>query len=236
MRKFAVFDIDGTLIRWQLYHAIADELVKLGFTDAEDYQIVKDARLKWKRREEHEAFRAYEIQLVRAYETVLTKLTFEQFEKAAIAVFEEYKDQVYTYTRALIKELKAKGYLLFAISGSQIEIVEKIANHYGFDDCVGTLYERGKTGFTGKVDVTRLGKHLILQQLANKHSATYKGSVGVGDTESDITMLEAVDQPIAFNPTKQLLDHAMAKNWTIVVERKNVVYSLSNKGQRYQLD
>ena len=29
-RPFAVFDIDGTLIRWQLYHSIADTLARLG--------------------------------------------------------------------------------------------------------------------------------------------------------------------------------------------------------------
>ena len=28
-RPFAVFDIDGTIIRWQLYHALADELASL---------------------------------------------------------------------------------------------------------------------------------------------------------------------------------------------------------------
>ncbi len=27
-QPFAVFDIDGTIIRWQLYHALADELAK----------------------------------------------------------------------------------------------------------------------------------------------------------------------------------------------------------------
>ena len=27
-RPFAVFDIDGTLIRWQLYHAVADDMAK----------------------------------------------------------------------------------------------------------------------------------------------------------------------------------------------------------------
>ena len=41
MNKFAVFDIDGTLIRWQLYHAIADELAKSGHIDAETYTVEK---------------------------------------------------------------------------------------------------------------------------------------------------------------------------------------------------
>src|SRR3546814_11785501 len=28
MKKFAVFDIDGTLIRWQLYHAVVETVAK----------------------------------------------------------------------------------------------------------------------------------------------------------------------------------------------------------------
>jgi phosphoserine phosphatase len=44
-KKFAAFDIDGTLIRWQLYHAIADNLVKLGFIAPVKFQEIKDARI-----------------------------------------------------------------------------------------------------------------------------------------------------------------------------------------------
>lgn len=234
-RPFAVFDIDGTLIRWQLYHAIADAMVRLGYADSKDYQSVKSARLAWKKREDKESFKAYEQKLVQAYEAVLTKLTFSQFEHAAAGVFEEYKDQVYIYTRDLIKELKSKGYLLFAISGSQIEIVEKIAEYYGFDDCIGSVYERGQTGFTGKVTVHRHGKHVILDELVKKHGASYKDSYGVGDSEGDISMLEAVANPIAFNPTRKLFAAAKNNEWKIVLERKNMVYKMEPHNGRYVL-
>lgn len=234
-RPFAVFDIDGTLIRWQLYHAIADAMVRLGYADSRDYQVVKSARLAWKKRENKESFRAYEQKLVQAYEAVLTKLSFSQFEHAAAEVFEEYKDQVYTYTRDLIKNLKDRGYLLFAISGSQVEIVEKIAKYYGFDDWIGSIYERGKTGFTGRVSVSRHSKHLILDELAKKHGASYKNSYAVGDSEGDITMLESVENPIAFNPTRKLFAVAKEQNWKIVVERKNMVYELEPQNGGYVL-
>jgi phosphoserine phosphatase len=108
-KKFAVFDIDGTLIRWQLYHAVADSLVKLGFIDPVKYQAIKDARMIWKRRESSESFKKYELELVRLYSDILSELTTEQFETAADAVFEEYKDQVYTYTRDLVVRLNKKA-------------------------------------------------------------------------------------------------------------------------------
>src|SRR5579862_3137181 len=143
-RPFAVFDIDGTLIRWQLYHALTDELASRGHIQPESYQAMRDARLEWKKRA-NSSFRDYEIEVIKVYEAVLKTLDFKQFDEAVEAVFDEYKDQVYTYTRDLIAKLKAKNYLLFAISGSQTEVVAKVADYYGFDDYVGTEYRRSKS-------------------------------------------------------------------------------------------
>ena len=49
-RPFAVFDIDGTLIRWQLYHAIADALAKKGLIDAKTYSAIPGPPIEWKKR------------------------------------------------------------------------------------------------------------------------------------------------------------------------------------------
>ena len=230
-----MFDIDGTLIRWQLYHAVADALAKQGIIDAKTYATIRDARMKWKRRTHEESFKDYEKRLVATYETLLTKLTTQQFEAAAQVVFEEYKDQVYTYTRDLIKTLKRKGYTLLAISGSQTEIVQKIADYYGFDDCVGSDYHQKKGRFTGEKTLTLGAKDKVLQSLVTKHGLSLSGSIAVGDSDSDIAMLNTVEQPIAFNPEKKLFAHAKAMGWKIVVERKNMVYELESSGGTYEL-
>ncbi len=234
-RPFAVFDIDGTLIRWQLYHAIADELVKLGYIDARAYKSVKDARMQWKKRSGPEAFKIYERRLVAAYEKMLLELTVAQFNKAVAAVFMRYKDQVYTYTRELIKKLKKEGYLLFAISGSQTEIVAYIADYYGFDDYVGTHYTHNNHKFTGAAVVHLGDKKQILSELVKKHQADWKSSVAVGDSTSDISMLEAVEISIAFNPEKKLFNHAKKRGWKIILERKNMVYVLISQDGKYVL-
>jgi HAD superfamily hydrolase (TIGR01490 family) len=234
-RHFAVFDIDGTLIRWQLYHAIADALARSGHIKPESYQAMRDSRMQWKKRSGGSSFKVYEKQLILTYEEVLSTLSLEQFNEAVDAVFNEYKDQVYTYTRDLLVHLKKEGYLLFAISGSQTEIVAKIASYYGFDDYVGTAYEYKYSRFTGKKSVGSLNKAATLKDLVDKYAATYAGSVGVGDSESDAKMLELVDKPIAFNPERALFANADVKGWKIVLERKNVVYELEKKDGKYQL-
>ncbi|HSW37037.1 MAG TPA: HAD family phosphatase [Candidatus Saccharimonadales bacterium] len=235
-RPFAVFDIDGTLIRWQLYHAIADELAKQGHFKEADYQEVKQARMLWKRREHQDSFKDYEQALVKAVDQVILTITVDDLKQACQTVLNEYKDQVYTYTRQLIQELRSKNYLLFAISASQTEIVKLLADYYGFDDSGGSSYEIKNNRFTGKKQVLRSErKPDYLKTLVKKHNAIYEQSIGVGDSESDIAMLEVVERAIAFNPTKQLFNHAKSHGWKIVVERKNVIYELEPQNGPYIL-
>lgn len=235
MKKFAVFDIDGTLIRWQLYHAVAEALAKQGLLDPKVHQTIREARMLWKKRTDSNSFKAYEKRLVEAYDGLITSLTPEQVEEAASAVYGEYKDQVYTYTRDLIAQLKAKDYCLLAISGSQIEIISKVATHWGFDDWVGSTYVQKNGRFTGAKVVASADKALVLKQLIKKYKLSYTGSIAVGDSASDIKMLEIVEIPIAFNPEQVLFECARKNSWQVVIERKNVVYELKAGNGKYRL-
>ncbi|MGH7240289.1 MAG: HAD family hydrolase, partial [Candidatus Saccharimonadales bacterium] len=180
---FAVFDIDGTLIRWQLYHGICDELARQKLIDPAGFEQVKAARMNWKRRTGEESFREYERLMIKVFDKALVGLSVADFALAADSVFEEYKEQVYTYTRDLIRELKSKGYLLLAISGAPTIILEKMASFYGFDDYAGTVFlsEGGK--YTGEKELSVLKKSEVLNQLANKHDASFRDSLAVGDSE-----------------------------------------------------
>lgn len=234
-RPFAVFDIDGTLIRWQLYHAVTDSLARQGYLKKEDYQLIKQARMNWKVRGHADAFKLYESQVIQAFEKIITAINAKQFEAAVDSVTREYQDQVYTYTSELIKTLRAKNYVLFAISGSQQELVTRIAALYNFDDCIGTEYVKQDGYFTGEKVFYGNAKQKALQQLLDTYDISSKGSVAVGDSESDIPMLEMVDRAIAFNPTLGLFDEARKRKWEIVVERKNVVYELAHSNHGYSL-
>lgn len=235
-KPFAVFDIDGTLIRWQLYHALADALVRQGAIDTDAFQAIRQARMNWKTRSHETSFRDYEQSLFTLVDQSISSVHVEDFSVACRQVINEYKDQVYTYTRDLIIELKQKGYLLFAISGSQAEIVGQLADYYEFDDFGGSRYEIRDGMYTGKKDLLiSEQKPVYLAELVEKHGATWQGSIAVGDSESDIPLLAKVQQPIAFNPTKQLFEHAQSQRWRIVVERKNVIYKLDTNGDEYTL-
>lgn len=234
-RKFAVFDIDGTLIRWQLFHALVDGLVKAGLINAKQYEVVRDARMAWKRRVHEEAFSKYEGVMVELFDSFLPSIKPAEFQTVVDGVFDEYKDQTYRYTRQLIKQLKVDGYLIFAISGSPTVLIDKLAPYYGFDGWVGAEYEVKSGRFSGKKDVPVGKKHLVLQELVETHGCDYTDSVAVGDSSGDTSMLELAQNPIAFNPDAKLYNSARTNGWRIVVERKNVIYNLDAGDGTYVL-
>jgi HAD superfamily hydrolase (TIGR01490 family) len=237
MKKFAVFDIDGTLIRWQLYHAVTDYLAGIGVLSAESMKEVKEARMRWKRRETEDSFHDYETKLIHLYESSITNISPSDLDKAAVEVSKKYKTQVYVYTRNLIKHLKSQGYFLIAISGSHDEIVAHVAESYGFDYAVGSKFERVGDKFTGKKFIASKNKDILLHEIIDRYNLSNKDSYAVGDTVNDSTILAMVETPIAFNPNKELLEIAKQKHWKIVVERKNVYYELSpDPSGKYHLD
>jgi HAD superfamily hydrolase (TIGR01490 family) len=234
MKKFAVFDIDGTLIRWQLYHALVDELAKMDLIEPALYLALKNHRMKWKNRESDESFKNYERKLIEVFETCLINISPQQLEIAAKSVVETYSNQTYTFTRRLVDKLKDE-YVLIAISGSHEELVRQIANRYGFEVWVGTKYKRKDDKFTGEKKIASKDKQSVLRKIISENDLTVSGSYGVGDSYSDISMLEIVDNPIAFNPDKPLLEAAKQRHWDIVLERKNVIYKLKHSGENYVL-
>ncbi|GAC1498412.1 MAG: HAD-IB family hydrolase [Candidatus Saccharimonadales bacterium] len=234
-RPFAVFDIDGTLIRWQLFHAMADALFDQGALNKTKYKSVAAAKAKWKRRIEASTYKDYEAQLVDLIDSSLPGLSLEALDSAALAVFKEYKDQVNTFCRDLIRELKSKDYLIFAISGSPSNIVKLLAKYYGIDDFAATNYLHKDGYLTGQVELSVGNKPELLTKLIRKHGVDRSASVGVGDSEGDISMLQMVESPIALNPSKLLFEHAKANGWPIVIERKNMIYRLEMRDGTYQL-
>jgi HAD superfamily phosphoserine phosphatase-like hydrolase len=156
----------------------------------------------------------------------------KDFVAVAEHIAEVHRDRVYRYTRNLVRLLKRRGYFLLAISHSPKYLVERLAKQWKFDKNYGVLLELDeRTGrFTGKrlhEDVI-FDKAKVLRRAIEKERLTLRGSVGVGDTESDIPFLKMVERPICFNPNVALYRAAKRYGWPVVVERKDVIYEMQN--------
>ena len=238
MKRFAVFDIDGTLFRWQLFHEIVFELVKNGHLPGDVGKTIDQKFQEWRGRKHAGSFHDYEMALVRAFLPHMTKIKVSALEEAVDSVLKRSSTHVYMYTRSLIKSLREEGYVLIAISGSQNEIVQRFAKLWHFDYAIGQVFETKDGHYTGTIPGGKLlvdQKDVLLNEFVKKHALSYEGSIAVGDSLSDAAMLKLVQHPIAFNPNDLLFAIAKEKGWKIVIERKNMIYELEPKNGTYLL-
>lgn len=225
-RRLAAFDIDGTLFRSGLYREVFYELYKMDVLPSELTERTTEKHREWRHRVHGNAFEEFDRIVVETLDGYLPQLHVCDYEEAVKRVLDKKAENVYVYTRDLLRKLQNEGYFTVAISGSQQELVEPFARRYEFDTWVGQQWERGGEYFTGNIVKTHTGKDKIIQRLLDEHDLTLEDSYGVGDSNGDSGMLGIVTHPIAFNPTQELLEKALANGWKIVIERKNASYEL----------
>lgn len=226
-KKVAIFDIDGTIFRSSLLIELVESLIARGVFPEEAWIVYERRKRDWLDR--RGSYDDYMRAVVEAFVRHLKGVTYADFASVAEEVVIQNRSRLYRYTRDLVSELKKKGYFLLAISHSPKTIVEPFTKKLQFDKSYGIVYETGSTErFTGKILDEHLifNKGAILKRAVEKENLTLKGSYGVGDTESDIAMLEMVENPIAFNPNQKLYKYAGRMGWPVVVERKDVIYTL----------
>ncbi len=226
-RRVAIFDIDGTVFRSSLLIEVTEALIQAGLFPARARKLYAAEQRAWQNRQS--GYEDYILAVVRAYQRHIRGVHYRDFMKVARGVLRTRQNRVYRYSRDLVRNLKRRGYFLLAISLSPKGIVEGFGKRMGFDKVYGLLYETDGRGiYTGRIASEEIlsDKGAILMRAAEKEHLTLRGSVGVGDTESDISFLKMVERPVCFNPNGKLYREARRRKWAVVVERKDMIYNL----------
>lgn len=227
-KKIAIFDIDGTIFRKNLQFELINELSWMDIFPRKVRDQIVRLYTDWL---EHKgSYEQYRIGLVELYEKYINGCNLSDVQRASRAVVSFHQDRTYIFAEKLIKKLRSENYHLIAISGSPVEIVREYDKlHLNFDAVFGSVYNYdGKGMYTGKTDYEPV-KHKgnLVKQYVYEHNLTLEDSYGMGDTESDASFLDLVSNPIAFNPNEELKAIAQEKNWRIVVEKKDVIYDIT---------
>lgn len=226
-KKVAIFDVDGTIFRSSLAIELVEALIDRGIFPQDAKRGYEREYRLWFEREA--SYEEYIDAVVRTFMKHIKGVHYGDFSDISKEVVHKEQKRVYRYTRDLITELKDNGFFLLAISQSPKTAVERFCKRLGFDKVYGRVYEIGPSDrFTGVIVDEHLiaNKANIVHRAVDKEGLTLKGSVGVGDTEGDISFLELVEQPICFNPNENLYRHARRLGWDVVVERKDVIYHI----------
>lgn len=225
--KAAIFDIDGTIFRKNLHFELINELAWLRIFPLHVRKTLVDVYSKWLTHTG--TYEDYRLALIDLYARYLRGCTPEDVRRASESVIPFRVRQTYMFAEQLMQKFRDEGYLLFAISGSPIEIVEAYNRDYlYFDKVIGSVYEVGTDGrYTGAASYEpSRDKGTAARKLFEEYSLDFTGSYGIGDTESDVKFLELVEHPIAFNPNENLKKVAETNGWRIVVEKKDVIYEI----------
>lgn len=229
----AFFDIDGTIFRNSLMIEHFQRLMTYEIIDpAIWYTKVKKVYLEWEQR--FGDFEPYLEILAEVYLNELKGVDKSYVQFIASHVIESNGDMVYKYSRDRIEWHKKQGHKVFFISGSPDFLVSKMAEKYEVTEYRGTHYKVDENNkFTG--EIVRMwdseSKQKVLDELIEKYNVDLENSYAYGDTTGDLSMLKMIGNPIAINPNKNFLlaireDERLAKDVTIIVERKNVIYKL----------
>lgn len=228
MKPVAFFDIDGTFFRSSLLIELVEQLIEEEVFPPEAALMFETELKEWQEREGD--YQEYIAAVIATFLQHIKGVHYGTFAEIGKHVVREQSKYVYRYTRDLIGELKERGYYVVAISQSPKTILDEFCHQYGFDKVYGRIYEIGpQDRFTGLVTDEHLiqNKANIVNRIFDKNpELSRQGSIAVGDTEGDIPLLESVDRPICFNPNKKLFDYAKRMGWSVVVERKDVIYQL----------
>lgn len=221
-KSIAIFDIDGTIFRSSLTielfkHLTAKKIFGPGFM-----RKVRASEARWLNRQGH--YEKYIEDVAAAYQKAIIGKRKNDIVLASRKIVAAQKFRTYRYTKRLLEKIRGK-YFTIGISGSPLEIVNEYNKFLKFNKLYG--WEFGldeKSRYTGAVlHVPPRYKRELIVRYAQNHNLSFKGSIGVGDTESDIGFLDLVQKPVAFNPNLGLADAARKKNWTVVVERKDLI-------------
>ncbi len=236
MTVAAFFDIDGTLYREGLIAEVFKKLVKYEIIEPEKwYNEVRPEYQKWDKRQGN--YDNYLLKMADIYIEAVEGLHSSQIEFIAKKVVKQKGDRVYTFTRDRIAWHKKQGHKVITISGSPKELVKEMAEKHGFDDYKGAEYVMDENHiYTGEVIPmwNSQSKEKALIEFRDKYDIDLKLSYAYGDTAGDFSMFKSVGYPICVNPTRELVkkvmeDTEISEKVQIIVERKDVVYTLDSQ-------
>lgn len=223
--RFAFIDLDGTLYRWSLYIDLIDQLMRFQRRMPAHLFESQTQRRAWEAQALNDD--VYLSQHIHGWEErAIMGLSDTELTLAVNEVLRKPKSRAYIFTRELITVLKTCGYRVIALGGSPQVTVEALAKTWGFDEWYGSEYVKDPLRVYGrdqskakKLDVE---KEEIVRGLLEQ-GALRDGSIAVGDTASDWTILKQVEHPIAFNPEQGLYLKARQTGVPVIWERKNVI-------------
>ena len=218
----AFFDLDKTILSRSSSLVLGRPMYQAGMVSRR--QLVKGAyaqvvyHLVGADERRMERMKAGILELTRGWERVRVE------EIAREALVELADPYIYQEALDLIAEHRADGRAIFIVSSSPEEIVAPLAEHVGVPRVIATRARVVDGKYTGELAFycSGEGKAEAIRAVAEREDLDLAGSFAYSDSITDLPMLEAVGNPVAVNPDRDLRRVAVERSWPILDFRRRV--------------
>jgi HAD superfamily hydrolase (TIGR01490 family) len=133
------------------------------------------------------------------------------------ALIEVVDPYVYQEALDLVSLHRALGRRVFIVSSSPEEVVKPLAEHLGITDVIATRAEIEDGKYTGRLAFYCYAenKAVAIAEVAEREGIDLSASYAYSDSATDLPMLQAVGNPVAVNPDRELRKVAEKEGWQI---------------------
>jgi phosphoserine phosphatase len=200
--RLVVFDMDGVLVdhisTWTWVHD------KMDVNNDEAYELFKAGKID-------------EIEFIRRD----VGLWLDKYPDIRISdIVKELQDMpLIQGIQETIAALSHHGIKSVIVSGGIDVAAKMIANEFGFDGHAANsilTHSDGRLTGEGRVNVDLTDKGIVTREFMEKHGASKEETVAIGNSYTDVKMLNAAGLAIAFNPIDEEViaasDHMVRSN------------------------
>lgn len=211
----AIFDLDETLIGGDCASLWGQEMVKLGWADADSFITREQALMR--------QYAAGSLAMEDYMAFTLSPLVGRTPEEVAHVV-EPFVEEViepifYSDATRCLAHHRAAGERILVISASAHFLVSAIAARLKIEDVLAIDLEQQHGHYSGRTQgvlTYRAGKVQRLHDWLHAQGESLDGSYFYSDSHNDLALLQAVSKPHVVNPDPLLLQHAQQAGWPIL--------------------
>jgi HAD superfamily hydrolase (TIGR01490 family) len=220
-KRAAFFDVDGTLVRTNIVHALAFYAMNQGSILGTAWQTARTvlsvplflATDRVNRKTFNELFYTY-----------YAGQSEDRLETLAEELFEDVlQPAIFEGTPRLIAEARRAGCRVVLVTGALDFTMRRLAEHLGADDLIANRMRFVNGVATGRVVppiIEGAHKALVVRDYCVRHGLALERSFAYSDSFSDYPMLAVVGHPAAVNPDVRLARVARAYEWPILTTRE----------------
>lgn len=211
MKKLAVFDIDGVLYNGHTIFDIIQKQENEGFVEHGTWKKIENEMVAYKSGEKN--YKESADGMLNAYLTALKGKSYNEVKSYLSAFFKSEPRKFYPYFKKVLPQLK-KTYDVYLLTTNLHVMADTLVEYFGLKGFLSTEEEIVDGIYTGKMIRSLAGHKSIIKELLNIYP--FKGSLAVGDSQNDISMLKEVENPLCINPDHDLELCAKRLHWRIV--------------------